>query len=574
MIISELRVENFRNLSGLHIKNDQKVKFIIGENGVGKSNIIEMLNIIFNRNSFSEQDFKNENEAVIVEITLQLEKTELGYFDDLFEVEDPDKIEILAIQDQPDDRIEFKHKGSGSNISYKKIKDIPFVYYSSTKAPTDLDFNKTKATGNFLNQLVNDYIVEKEIHPDDLVKGKEIDMVVDYINAIIYHIEFINKNDIHATLENDILSLLPRLLALKDSNEISVNDMGDGIRYSSFIYFEILNRILGVVKQNSHAIIVDEEGRKHLPIIIALDEPEIHLHPFMQRNIIVDIRNIISNKDKGFSELIKVLFGIDYLTGELIVATHSPNIISNNYKEYIRLYQDGNIIKNESGVLLELPSKEEKTLLAHAYSIRESFFARVVIIIEGDTELGAMPVFAETMGCNLDSYGIGIISAGGATTIPKLKKMLAHFGIQSICIVDKDEFRKREDKYKGMLHTEEEEFEADVIETLIRNNALHEIKGAIEVLDKDGLDKEIQYSQLNNINKKYKFKEKIGNSYRIGEALDSGDENLIRLVLISWMSGFKNSAEGRILAEHISEGNIPKVYKTAIKEAKDVSENV
>lgn len=47
MIISELNVSNFRNLSGLHIKNNEPVKFIIGENGVGKSNILEMLNILF-----------------------------------------------------------------------------------------------------------------------------------------------------------------------------------------------------------------------------------------------------------------------------------------------------------------------------------------------------------------------------------------------------------------------------------------------------------------------------------------------------------------------------------------------
>lgn len=574
MIISELKINNFRNLSGLHVKNNESVKFIIGENGVGKSNIIEMLNVLFNRNSFHELDFNKVDEPIIIEMVIELDEIELGYFDDFFEVENPFEVSIVAIQDKPNGRIEFKHKYSDSRIGYQKIKDIPFVYYSSTEAPRSLDFSKSGTAGKFLNEIVNDLILNKNISSNDLMKEDQMNLVIDYINSIIYHIKFIEKSDISATFEDDIMSLLPRLIELKDSNNISINNMGSGIRYSSFIYFEILNRILQAVKLDSKAIITNHDGKKYLPIIIALDEPEIHLHPFMQRNLISDIRKMINNQDKEFNKLIKNLFGIDYLIGELIVATHSSSIISDNYKEYIRLYKDNGIVKNKSGALLELEEDEEKHLLAHAYEIKETFFARVALIVEGVTELGAIPVFADKLDCNLDSYSTSVLSAGGANTIPIMKELLEFFGIQSVCIVDRDMAEKNPERFQGMIYTEGLEFEADIVETLIRNNAVDELREAIKYLEEDGLDKNIQQSKLEKINNKYKLKDYIDKDYRLKEVFTLGDDNMKRLILMSWLSGIKNSAEGRILGEYISIQNIPQVYRNAIIEAKEVSKNV
>lgn len=290
MIISELKVNNYRNLSDLNITNDEPVKFIIGENGVGKSNLMEMLNTVFNKNSFQESDFYDADKPITIELNLKLNKIERGYFDDLFDVSDSLKISILATQDVPGGRLEFKHKDSESPISYKKIKDIPFVYYSSTQAPADWNFNKSRTAGKFLNELLNDFILKKKINSADLINEDKLNLVISYINSVIHQIKFIEKNDVSAMIENDILSLIPRLIELKNSNNISVNSMGSGIKYSSFIYFEILNKILLAVKQKSSAILTDTTDKTYLPIIIALDEPEIHLHPFMQRNIITDIR--------------------------------------------------------------------------------------------------------------------------------------------------------------------------------------------------------------------------------------------------------------------------------------------
>ena len=48
MYISEFKeIDNYRNLSGKTIKFDKTMNFLIGENNIGKTNILELLNIFF-----------------------------------------------------------------------------------------------------------------------------------------------------------------------------------------------------------------------------------------------------------------------------------------------------------------------------------------------------------------------------------------------------------------------------------------------------------------------------------------------------------------------------------------------
>ena len=48
MRIKDISVENYRNLNSATITFDESCNFIVGENNLGKSNILNLLNIIFN----------------------------------------------------------------------------------------------------------------------------------------------------------------------------------------------------------------------------------------------------------------------------------------------------------------------------------------------------------------------------------------------------------------------------------------------------------------------------------------------------------------------------------------------
>lgn len=48
MYINEIKkIDNYRNLSGNKIKFENQVNFLIGENNIGKTNILELINTIF-----------------------------------------------------------------------------------------------------------------------------------------------------------------------------------------------------------------------------------------------------------------------------------------------------------------------------------------------------------------------------------------------------------------------------------------------------------------------------------------------------------------------------------------------
>lgn len=80
------------------------------------------------------------------------------------------------------------------------------------------------------------------------------------------------------------------------------------------------------------SVFIDAVGKKILSVILALDEPEIHLHPYMQRTLTKYLEGIASGSDDQFNSLLKEYFDVDSISAQLIVVTHSPSIVPQDYK--------------------------------------------------------------------------------------------------------------------------------------------------------------------------------------------------------------------------------------------------
>ena len=80
----------------------------------------------------------------------------------------------------------------------------------------------------------------------------------------------------------------------------------------------------------------------------------------------------------------------------------------------------------------------EKHLLMKFKEIKEAFYSKCVIFVEGETEYGCMHKFSEKMSVSLDDYGICVINAGGEKSIEPIRKLLDEFKIPSISIYDSD----------------------------------------------------------------------------------------------------------------------------------------
>ena len=565
MIIKKLKINNFRNLKKLEINNGNNIKYILGNNGIGKSNTLEAINYFFTKSSFNEDDFNDVNSPIEIEVSLFLNDIELGYFDDMFDVGDSNIISIRAIQESPNDRIEYYHVDTATAISYQKIRNLPCVYYNTINAPDELNFMKTKNSGKFLNNLIENYISENKINVDELVNPEKIDNISKHLNQILKLINFINNNNLSVNFEHNIIDLLPRLIELKDEDEMSVNKMGSGVRFSSYIYFELLNKIMQTVDNNSDSIITTSDNKRYISIFVLLDEPEIHLHPYMQRSVINDIRNIINNNDLKFLELIKQVFGLDGIFGQLFIVTHSPNIVSTNFHEIVRLDFYKGDVRAYTDFDCDFDDKDEKHFVLQNDRIKEAFFAKSCILVEGPTERVVLPIFFFNLGINLDDYNIGIIQADGADSIPSLVKILNHYGINANAVMDKDKYNP---SYKNVVSTKYTFFEEEYIMNLLSHNRTHIL---YNILNDIGQRKDliIQGSQISKVQKRIRLSDVDEKDYKLIDALKMTKDNQNQkiLVLTTWLYGNKNTNFSICLANNTIKDDIPDVYYNIIKVA-------
>lgn len=574
MQLSKIHISNFRNLDGIEISFHPTNNFIVGENNLGKSNFLDLLNILFNYNSFRETDFFDVNNPVEIKFTLSLSKTEKGLFDDLFDPTNSDKINIVASQDTIDDNIVFKHQETNTVIPNNLIKCVNYINYDSLRTPNnELNFDKNKGVGKFLGHLISKYLEIEGIEDIDFIDSHKLKELLEYINGNLKKIKAFEDFSINAGLDSDSKYVLAKVITLSDSNNFSLQNVGCGIQFLSLITLTILERILNMNKTRlAKAIMQDKDGNNCMPIILGLDEPEIHLHPYMQRSLVKYLIKIIENKDKNFSELIKDIFSIDQLMGQVIISTHSPNIILNDYKQIIRFYKDcmgGLTVK--SGFEINLPDRIEKHLLAQFPYIKEAFFAKCAVVVEGESELSCIPIFGEKIEIDFDEHGISIIKASAAGSIIPIMELLKSFGVQSVGIIDKDEYKRT---YTDLYHTENKNFEDDIVNILISKGKIQVLKDIVCEYDSQGLDRELYEDALNKCIDSYCLSiPKVTKGYKFSDINDT-DTDMVRLLYLTWLNINKNCVLGRIIGNSISKDDIPSVYTDAIKRAKELSENV
>ena len=316
MYIDEIkRIENYRNLSGNTIKFENQVNFLIGENNIGKTNILELINIIFSKGKFEENDFYDITKPIEIELDLKYSDSELGFFENNFDIEDDNKIPLKIIQDSVDGRIEYYHNTPMLNsISISAIRNLNVLYYYSQRLPSkEVDFRKNQGSGKVLNFLIEYSLATNEIKEEDILKKEKLDIILESLNNQIDNLNLLSGDDIKAYINNDSNKIISRMLELGDKNGRSINNLGEGIQYAFNIILQILECIYNVKKAKKpeeflERLVTDSEGKNLFPIFIILDEPEIHQHPYRQRALIKEINNIIQNKNEEFLNLLKQLF--------------------------------------------------------------------------------------------------------------------------------------------------------------------------------------------------------------------------------------------------------------------------
>ena len=126
--------------------------------------------------------------------------------------------------------------------------------------------------------------------------------------------------------------------------------------------------------------------------ILALEEPEAHLHPNAQRQLYQQLADA---------------------TGQKIVSTHSPFVATQADLSSIRHFQKAGSETSVSELdVSEWDPEDVRKLAREVLNTRgELLFARAMILFEGETEEQALPIFASKYFC-CDPFDFGLVFVG------------------------------------------------------------------------------------------------------------------------------------------------------------------
>lgn len=582
MKIKSLLIKNYRQLDNTSFLFNDTSNYLVGKNNIGKTSTLKLIEILLTGKNFQLKDFNDPTRPIKIKMKLKISEDETGIFEDNFSPENANEIVIDFSQEDPDSPLIAKHSDTDSDIRTYSLKQSNYIAYSSNIRPIrENDLVEEYGSYKLIPEIVNYYIsnhdgltLEKTTNDDDLIY---------FVNEELKKIKPFKESNVSVDFSDNYKEFVDKALILKDKKGIGFSKLGFGIQFSSLIPLIIIDKIIQWkrYKKIDNHLIVNSENEKCLHIILSVDEPEVHLHPNLQLKLINYIRKLLNGKDSDFNSLIKDLFGIDKIVGQLFVVTHSPSILPNDYRKLSRLtVKDGKVIV-ASGESLHLDTQEEKQLNRLLPYVASALFADNVILVEGDTEESALKVFAKKLNIDLVDNNTNIIKADGIKNIFPLAKLFNEFKINNVSIIDSDGKSYKQiidDNLKGKEKNKPEnlyittkkdfEYEAYAAMNLVNiNKYLHDFEEQInnniyngsfwfKYLDKDSIlsasDKTDEISkQLNSLSEDEKTKIK--------------SEIKKKLMAKNCFFKKKSILNGKIIAENIDK--VPDVYKKAIRKA-------
>ncbi len=311
-------------------------------------------------------------------------------------------------------------------------------------------------------------------------------------------------------------------------------------------------------------IVTDGKGRRFLNLLLSVDEPELHLNPYLQRSILAFCHSILSNRDSFFLQLVQKLLGVDGLSGQLFVVTHSTDALVNDYRRIIRMYWDEKaMVQAACGAAFHFDVEIEKHLIMHFPEVKEALYSRAAILVEGETEQGSFAGFARTLGVHLDYHGICLINARGESSISKIAKLLKRFHIAAISLYDRDVMGAHK-KQDDVFYTDYICYEMDVVKACLSRNKRSLLDAVIAGID--GGSDTVNSSLIKKAGAKLAMPKGYYPSKKL-KNINPRDQAALEFYYFAWLYGNKGVIIGRALGERMSAEDIPPAFARVIRAA-------
>ncbi|WP_018431334.1 AAA family ATPase [Hoeflea sp. 108] len=451
MKLTRLEIRNFRNFKHLDVQLDGSA-VVVGENRVGKSNLLYALRLIFDptlpdsARQLTLADFwdgvatPGATDTISVSVEIQDFESDLDVLRVLtdFRLDTNSSIVRLSYEFRPlanlpgapasDDDYQFicfggesETKTFGHDVRRRIIMDL-------LPALRDAEGDLSNWRRSPLRPLVESAF--GSVDRDDLEAIKDaietatagltdfvaVDELQDDLRSLFLQLSGA-KQDVKPSLgfgATDIARVYRNVKLLIDDGKRTISDASLG---SSNIVFLAL-KALELKRQ------IDENKRDHT--LFAIEEPEAHL-PHLQRSVYRHLFTGLDGPDDAGSI-------------SIFLTTHSPHIASIAPLNSIVLLKDapneGTVATSAAQMTLTTTDRDD---LARYLDVTraEILFARGIVLVEGDAEKFLIPEFAKQLNIDLDKLGISICSVAGTNFRPYVK-FLTSLGIPTAVITDWD----------------------------------------------------------------------------------------------------------------------------------------
>lgn len=449
MYVSKLKIENFRGIAELELKLDPS-NVLIGENNAGKTSVLAALDAVLGRQAGrgprlhdydhhrkdADRDLPDKHR---VAITATIEETEdkpwpiefTQALADVVQLTDDARYVIIQVRSTYDaDARDFQPEAAFLSLEGTDLPKSPerllkrFIpaFYLPTERSASSDFRRGA-------RFWAPFLRDPEVDPDT---RKDL------------------ENRLH-TLSSDVLSAAPnlstlrntldgtgRLIALPSEHPVNLEPLParlpevlerTEVRLDTPTGASVpLDRYGGGTQnvavlflfQAYLATTLASEYEPQTSPILAIEEPEAHLHPSAARSA----WNVIQG-----------------MHGQKVVATHSGDLLASAPLSAIR-----RLTKTDDKVTVNrvkpttLSAEDERKVDFHIRRSRgELLFGNVWLLGEGECEYWIFAGAAEAMDIDLEGEGVRVVDSFSQTGLTPLIKVADDLGIQWHCVADGDQ---------------------------------------------------------------------------------------------------------------------------------------
>jgi putative ATP-dependent endonuclease of OLD family len=438
--ISRVHIENFRNFHQLDVRLGEHA-VVVGENKVGKSNFLRALRLVLDPSlpdsarMLRPEDFWDGIPRPISTTTKIIITLDLEGFD-----ENDEHLASLAdflVQAEPMvARLTYEFRCE----SAEKSKSFDFVVYGGDREEARLTWDVRRRLAMDLVPALRDAESDlaswqrSPLRPlltkmADAIGSEEKDAIAAEVGTVTNSILDLKAvKDLSELVTSTLRALVGGAqaadvqlgLAPTDADRLlrSLRILIDGgLRGVGDASLGVANTLYLTLKLLETQQLAQDGVRDHT--FLAIEEPEAHLHPHVQRSVFSSIlgkRSHLPVKDAQTA-----------VSRTVILTTHSPHVASvAPLRSLVLLRSTANGSTAVSTADITLAKTDEEDLERYLDVTRaEMLFARGVLLVEGEAEIFLVPRLAQFAGLDLDALGITVCSVGGTNFTPHVKLLRA-----------------------------------------------------------------------------------------------------------------------------------------------------